>query len=75
MYGFQMGPVILGVILGPIMEEGFRRMMQDSLDSIPAALWGFASHPLSVVLIAITVAMLGSQYNWWEKIKKALAKT
>jgi putative tricarboxylic transport membrane protein len=74
MYGFQMGPVILGVILGPIMEEGFRRTMQDSLDSIPAALWGFASHPLSVVLIAITVAMLGSQYNWWERIKKALAK-
>jgi hypothetical protein len=31
--------------------------------------------PLSVVLIAITVAMLGSQYNWWEKIKKVLAKT
>jgi putative tricarboxylic transport membrane protein len=75
MYGFQMGPVILGVILGPIMEDGFRRTMQDSLDSVPVALAGFFTHPLSVVLIAITLVMLGSQYKWWERIKKALART
>ena len=39
MYGFQMGPVILGVILGPIMEDGFRRTMQDVQNSAPMFLW------------------------------------
>jgi putative tricarboxylic transport membrane protein len=69
MYGFQMGPVILGVILGPIMEDGFRRTMQDVQNSAPMFLWSFISHPLTVVLIAITIAMLGSQYRWWDRIK------
>jgi putative tricarboxylic transport membrane protein len=74
MYGFQMGPVILGVILGPIMEDGFRRSMQDVQDSVPLFLSGFFTHPLTLVLVVITVAMLGSQYHWWERIKKALSK-
>jgi putative tricarboxylic transport membrane protein len=74
MYGFQMGPVILGVILGPIMEDGFRRAMQDVQDSVPLFFWGFASSPLSLILIAITIAMLGSQYHWWDRIKKAVLK-
>jgi putative tricarboxylic transport membrane protein len=69
MYGFQMGPVILGVILGPIMEDGFRRTMQDVQNSAPMFLWSFISHPLTVVLIAITIVMLGSQYRWWDRIK------
>ncbi len=75
MYGFQMGPVILGVILGPIMEEGFRRAMQDVQDSVPLFLSGFFTHPLTLVLVVITVAMLGSQGNWWAKIKAFISKT
>ena len=74
MYGFQMGPVILGVILGPIMEDGFRRTMQDVQNSAPMFIWSFISSPLTLVLIAITIAMLGSQYNWWDKIKASFFK-
>ena len=75
MYGFQMGPVILGVILGPIMEDGFRRAMQDVQDSIPMFLWGFIASPLSLTLVAITVGMIGSQAGWWDKLKKSFFKT
>lgn len=74
MYDFQMGPVILGVILGPIMEDGFRRAMRDVQDSVPMSLWGFITSPLSLALVAVTIAMLGSQYNRWGRIRKALWK-
>ena len=45
-----------------------------SINSVRLFLWGFISSPLSLVLIAITVAMLGSQYKWWEKIKASFFK-
>ena len=34
MYGFQMGPVILGIILGPLMEDGYRRAMMDQHNNL-----------------------------------------
>jgi len=75
MYGFQMGPVILGVILGPIMEDNYRRAMQDVQHSIPLFFWKFVSSPLTLALIILTITMIGSQAGWWDKIKKSLFKT
>jgi putative tricarboxylic transport membrane protein len=75
MYGYQMGPVILGVILGPIMEDNYRRAMQDVQHSIPLFFWKFVSSPLTLALIIVTVVMIGSQAGWWDKLKKALFKT
>jgi putative tricarboxylic transport membrane protein len=75
MYGFQTGPVILGVILGPIMEDNYRRMMQDVHQSIPMFFWEFIGHPLTLGLVILTLVMLGSQADWWDKIKKSLSKT
>jgi len=74
MYGFQPGPVILGVILGPIMEDGYRRAMQDVQHSVPQFFWEFVSNPLTLALILITVMMVGSQAGWWDKLKKILAE-
>jgi putative tricarboxylic transport membrane protein len=34
MYGFQMGPVVLGIILGPLMEENYRRAMMDQHNNV-----------------------------------------
>jgi putative tricarboxylic transport membrane protein len=60
LYGFQVGPVILGVILGPLMETGYRQAMADQHNSIV----GFASqlivNPLTLVLtLSIVVMILG----------------
>jgi putative tricarboxylic transport membrane protein len=69
-----MGPVILGVILGPIMEDNYRRAMQDVQHSIPLFFWEFVSNPLTLALIIVTVVMVGSQAGWWDKLKKAFFK-
>jgi putative tricarboxylic transport membrane protein len=74
MYGYQMGPVILGVILGPIMEDNYRRAMQDVQHSIPLFFWEFVRNPLTLGLIIVTVVMIGSQAGWWDKLKKAFFK-
>jgi putative tricarboxylic transport membrane protein len=75
MYGFQTGPVILGVILGPIMEDGYRRAMQDVLHSVPQFLLQFIVNPLTLALVVLTLVMVGGQADWWGKIKRALFKT
>ncbi len=75
MYGFQVGPVILGVILGPIMEDGYRRAMQDVLNSGPQFLLQFLVNPLTLALVILTLVMIGGQGDWWGKIKQGLSKT
>jgi len=74
MYGFQMGPVILGVILGPIMEDNYRRAMQDVQHSIPQFFWGFVSRPLTLALIVLTLVMICGQGDWRGKFKRILSK-
>ena len=53
-YGFPAAPVIVGMILGPLAEEQMRRSL-----SISQGSWSvFVTHPISAVLLAITVAVL-----------------
>jgi putative tricarboxylic transport membrane protein len=74
MYGYQMGPVILGVILGPIMEDNYRRAMQDVQHNVPLFFWEFLRNPLTLLLIIVTIVMVGSQADWWERLKTSLFK-
>lgn len=59
-FGFQMGPVILGVILGPMMDNSYRQAMA-SVGDDPAALLGeLVSNPVSLILsLGITLILLG----------------
>ncbi len=61
MYGFQVGPVILGVILGPMMDSNYRRAMIGARGDIGTFFWNFVSHPITLVLSIALVAMLLSQ--------------
>jgi putative tricarboxylic transport membrane protein len=67
LYGYQVGPVILGVILARLIDENWRRAIiseQESLGGFFASL--FAS-PLSVVLFAAVVLTVLSQtpvFGW-----------
>ena len=60
-YGFQVGPVILGVILGPMMDANYRRAMIGAQHNIGEFLWNFVSHPISFLLTAGFLMMLLSQ--------------
>lgn len=63
-YGFQVGPVILGVILGPMMDENYRRAMLGARGDISTFLWNFVSHPITFVLSVALIGILLSQLPW-----------
>ncbi|BCB78202.1 tripartite tricarboxylate transporter permease [Phytohabitans flavus] len=57
-YDFPIAPVILGLILGPMMEEQFRRAL-----SLANGDFGvFVSRPLTVVLLSLAVLALVVPY-------------
>lgn len=60
-YGFQVGPVILGVILGPMMDTNYRRTMIAARGDIGNFLWNLVSHPITLVLTISLVLMILSQ--------------
>ncbi len=65
LYGYQVGPVILGVILARLIDENWRRAIiseQESLGQFFARL--FAS-PLSVSLFTLVVVLVLSQTPLW----------
>lgn len=69
MYGFQVAPIILGIILGPLMDMSYRRAMMASENNVPAFLYDLVSHPLSLCLTVAMLLMLLSQTPLWPRIK------
>jgi putative tricarboxylic transport membrane protein len=68
MYGFQMGPVVLGIILGPLMEDNYRRAMMDVHNNIPGFFWEMIRHPLSLTLLLANIFSVGTQTKTWTRI-------
>src|SRR6266542_114608 len=57
-YDFPIAPVILGVILGPMMEEQFRRSLLISNNDLSV----FVTRPLTVTLLALALLALVLPY-------------
>jgi len=57
-YDFPVGPTILGVILGPLLEAQFRRALQISQGDLTV----FVTRPISGVLLAAALATLVLPY-------------
>lgn len=72
-YGFQVGPIILGVILGPMMDSNYRRAMMGARGDVGTFLWNFVSHPISLILSVCFVLMLLSQTPLWPKARQKQA--
>jgi putative tricarboxylic transport membrane protein len=73
-YGYQLGPVVLGVILGPIVESNFRRTMIAVHDSWARFALELVSHPITLVL---TLGILWSVLRGtplWPKLVGALRR-
>ncbi|GIJ46182.1 tripartite tricarboxylate transporter TctA [Virgisporangium aliadipatigenens] len=64
-YDFPLAPVILGVILGPLMEEQFRRALLIGDGNLTV----FVTRPLTAVILALAVLALVAPY-----VPKLLAK-
>ena len=69
MYGFQVGPVILGMILGPIMDRSYRQAMASSGEDVGVFVTEFFTTPLSAILLACVVLTVVSQADWWKKLR------
>ena len=67
-YGFQVGPVILGIILGPLMDKSYRQAMISVADEPLAFLGEFFTSPISAVLVAALALTLLSQTALWAKV-------
>jgi putative tricarboxylic transport membrane protein len=64
-YGFQVGPIILGVILGPLMDESYRQAVMSTRNDVPAFLLDLVTNPLSLVLTLAVIFMLINQTKLW----------
>jgi putative tricarboxylic transport membrane protein len=53
-YDFPVGPMILGVILGPLLETQFRRALQVSQGDLSI----FVTRPISLVILLLAAAAL-----------------
>ncbi len=68
MYGYQVGPVILGIILGPLLDSNYRRaMISVSNDPLEFATEFFTS-PVSAVLLTLLALTILSQTRYWARI-------
>lgn len=68
MYGFQVGPVILGMILGPMMDRSYRQAMMSTGDDVGLFLTEFVTTPLSAIILAAVVFTVVSQTQWWKRL-------
>jgi putative tricarboxylic transport membrane protein len=68
MFGFQVAPIILGVILGPLMDMSYRRAVMAVENNAFAFLLDLVSHPLTCVLTLAVVLMLINQTPLWPRM-------
>lgn len=69
LYGYQVGPVILGVILSRLIDENWRRAIISERESIPDLMLGIVTSPLSLVLFISVILIFASQTPYWAKAK------
>ena len=70
-FGFQMGPIILGAILGPIMDNSYRQAMSSVGDSPTLLLGELVQSPLSLILSTAVVLILLGNTPLLKKLKNA----
>jgi putative tricarboxylic transport membrane protein len=71
MYGFQVGPVILGMILGPLMDRSYRQAMLSANEDVLVFAGEFFTSPLSAVILAalsFTIVSQTGPYKRWRAV-------
>ncbi|MBL4613281.1 MAG: tripartite tricarboxylate transporter permease [Magnetovibrio sp.] len=74
-YGYQVGPVILGVILGPLMDVSYRRAIISTRESFGDFMLEMVTNPISALLSAALVFLVVSQtpmYKRWTNKRRSV---
>jgi putative tricarboxylic transport membrane protein len=69
LYGFPVAPVILGMILGPLMDRSYRQAMLSAQEDVSTFAMEFFTSPLSATLLAALVFTLFSQTRTWKRLR------
>jgi len=68
LYGYPLGPVILGVILSRLLDDNWRRAIISDQESLPMLFRGIVSSPLSLVLLSTVVLIFLSKTPLWRMV-------
>lgn len=69
LYGYATGPMVLGLILGPMLDANYRRTMQGSENEIGQFISGFFTSPISLFLTVAIFLMIFTQTNFYKKLR------
>jgi putative tricarboxylic transport membrane protein len=72
LYGYPLGPVILGVILSRLLDDNWRRAIISEREDLGRFFHGILTSPLSLVLFSAVVLIFVSQTPIWTALKKRL---
>ncbi len=72
-YGFQVAPIIPGVILGPLIDVSYRRAMNSVRDSIPSFLLDLVTNPITLLLTLFICFILVSQTRSWARLRARIS--
>jgi len=70
LYGYPLGPVILGVILSRLLDENWRRAIISEREDLGRFFGGIFSSPLSLVLFAAVILVFVTQTPIWSWFKR-----
>ena len=72
LYGYALGPVILGLILSRLFDDNWRRAIISENESLGAFFHGIVTSPLSLVLFLAVIGIFVSQTPLWGFAKTRL---
>ena len=70
LYGFSLGPVILGVILSRLLDDNWRRAIISDQESLPRLLHGIVTSPLSLTLFLAVIVIFLSKTPLWSMLMR-----
>lgn len=70
MYGFQVAPIILGIILGPLMDRSYRQAMLSEQGDLVNYFIGFFTSPITATIVVAMALTVLSQTPWWQNWRK-----
>ena len=73
LYGYPLGPVILGVILSRLLDDNWRRAIISEGESLGGFFRGILTSPLSAVLFLAVIMIFVSQTPIWARMKRSLS--